>query len=683
MKNACSWRTHSCVPRRDSSRRLPESSRVPGPDTSACATALIAAPLACGAGPRPARSPRLRKGRLALVALCCLTLRAQQPPIEPVRPSAPVAVRPYRAPYVPPIRLADSARLGSLIRGGALYLTVQDAIALALENNIDIEVGRYNPLVAQWNLERSQAGGALPGVPSGASQAGSVANGQGVAGSQAAAGVTGGGFNGAGSGTANATISQVGPVTQNLDPVFQYSNTFSHISSPQANPTQTLSALLVSSTRAYSSSWQQGFLSGGGITLSYTDHYLKESAIGDLLNPSSAPNLSLSFQHNLLQGFGVAVNARTINVSRINLSNSDLNFRTQVINTVANVVNLYYAIVAAEQDRQAKQSAVTTAQQFYRETSQRQELGAVSPLDVTTAESQLASSQSDLIVSETNLRQQEVQLKNMLSRRGILDPRLTETRVVLLDRIAVPQSEDLPPVEDLVREALENRSDLAAARANLKASEVSALGTINGVLPTVQVIGGTSQAGLTGAPHVTPFGKPDASLVGGIGNGLGQVFRRDYPTERIGAFGQVRIHNRQAQADEGIDQLSLRQTELSTQKTLNQVQVEVSNYVVALRQARVRYQAAVQNRILQQQLYDAEQRRFTLGASIPYNVIQQQRDLVAAQASEVSALASYSYARVALDQTLGRTLEANGVTIGEARSGVVSRTSSLPPELGR
>ncbi|HLH43725.1 MAG TPA: TolC family protein [Bryobacteraceae bacterium] len=618
---------------------------------------------------------------LAAAALLRGELKAQQAAIEPVQPRASAAVQPYLAPHIPPIRLADSARLESLIRGGALYLTVQDAIALVLENDIDIEVARYNPLIAQWNLERSQAGGALPGVPSGASLAGSVANGQGIAGSQAAAGVAGGGFSGAGSNTANATISQIGPVTQNLDPAFQYSDTFSHISSPQANSTQTLSALLVSNTRAYSSSWQQGFLSGGAITLSYTDHYLRESAVGDLLNPSSAPNLSLSFQHNLLQGFGVAVNARTINVNRINLNNADLNFRTQVINAVANVVNLYYAMVAAEQDRRAKQSAVDAAEQFYRETRRREQLGAVSALDVTTAESQLASTQSDLTVSETNLRQQEVQLKNMLSRRGILDPLLTETRVVLLDRIAVPESDDLGSVDDLVREALENRSDLAADRANIRASEISAVGTINGILPVVEAIGGTSQAGLTGAPHLTPFGKPDPSFVGGIGNGLGQVFRRDFPTDRIGAFGQVRIYNRQAQADEGIDQLSLRQTELSTQKTLNQVQVDVSNYVVALRQARARYQAAVQNRILQQQLYDAEQRKFALGASTPYNVIQQQRDLVAAQASEVSAMASYGSARVALDQTLGRTLQANGVTIGEARSGVASHASSLPASL--
>jgi outer membrane protein len=567
------------------------------------------------------------------------------------------------------------------MRGGILYLTVQDAIALVLENDIDLEVDRYNPLIAAWNLERSQAGGALPGVPSGASLAGSVANGQGIAGSQAAAGVAGGGFNGNGAASNNASISQVGPVAQTLDPLIQENSTFSHISSPQANPTQTLSTLLISNTRTYSDSYQQGFLTGGAITLSYTDHYLKESAVGDILNPSSAPSLSLSFQHNLLQGFGIAVNARNINVNRLNLNISDLNFRTQVINLVANVVNLYYNLAAANQDLQAKRSAVSAAEEFYGETRRREDLGAVSHLDVTTAQSQLASTESDLLVSQTNVQQGEVQLKNMFSRKGVLDPVLAEARVVLLDRMEVPATDNLPPDDEMVRQALANRPDLASDQANIKVSQVSAIGTINGVRPLVEVIGGTSDAGLTGTPHLTPFGTANPYVVGGIGNGLGQVFRRDYPTERIGVFGQVKIHNRQAQGDQGIDQLQLRQTQLTTQKTLNQVQVDVSNYAVAVRQARVRYLAAVANRTLEQQLYDGEQRKLLLGASTPYNVIQQQRDLIASQATEVSALAAYSTARVALDQTLGATLEVNHVSIGDAISGKVARPSALPAAL--
>jgi outer membrane protein TolC len=627
----------------------------------------------------------MRKKLFKLVSCLCasLVLRAQDPSIDPVRPTATVLIRPYLAPAVPPIRLADSPRLAALMRGGTLYLTVQDAIALALENNIDIEVARYGPILAAWNLERSEAGGALPGVPSGASQAGSVANGQGIAGSQAAAGVSGGGGVGGGGATSNATISQVGPVTQNLDPSLQEASTFSHVTSPQANPTQTLSSVLVSDTRVHNVSWQQGFLTGGGYTLSYTDHYLNETAAGDLLNPSSAPSLSLSFQHNLLQGLGIAVNARTINVNKINLSASDLTFKTQVIGVVVNVLNSYYALVSDEEDLRAKQSAVDTAQQFFQESKRREELGALSGLDVSTAESQLAAAQRDLLVSETEMRQDEVQLKSLLSRRGVLEPSLTEARLVLLDRIVVPDTDDLPPLDDLVQKALANRSDIASARANISTAEVSAIGTKNGVLPSVQVFGGFSNAGLAGTAQHTPFGSPDPFVVGGIGTALGQIFRRNYPTERIGVFGQVKIHNRQAQADEGIDQLQLRQTELSTQKTLSQVQVDVSNYAVALRQARARYQTGVQNRILQTQLLEAEQRKFALGASTPYNVVSIQRDLVAAQATEVSSLATYQAARIALDEAIGTTLEANHVSIGEAKSGVVSRTSALPAVLPR
>src|SRR5271156_668516 len=182
-----------------------------------------------------------RAARKTFCVGCSLALlSAQEPTVEPVRPSAFVAVRPYLPPSVPPVRLENSGRLGSLVRSGMLYLTVQDAIALALENSIDIEVARYNPILAEWQLERSRAGGALPGVPSGASQAGSVANGQGVLGSRAAAGVNIGGDNNNGNGTGNATISQIGPITQTLDPSLQESSTFSHTSTPLPNVVQSL-----------------------------------------------------------------------------------------------------------------------------------------------------------------------------------------------------------------------------------------------------------------------------------------------------------------------------------------------------------------------------------------------------------------------------------------------------------
>ena len=199
--------------------------------------------------------------------------------IEPVKPDAPILWRPYLAPEVPPVRLTNSSRLQSLIRAGNLYLTAQDAIALVLENHLDIEVARYNPIVAAWQLERALAGGALPGVPSGASQAGSVASGQGVAGSQAAAGVISTGGNNAISRTANASITQVGPVTQNLDPALQGSTVFSHTSTPQFNGKLSETQVLISSTHVYSASLQQGFLSGGSVSVTYNEHYLKRTRL--------------------------------------------------------------------------------------------------------------------------------------------------------------------------------------------------------------------------------------------------------------------------------------------------------------------------------------------------------------------------------------------------------------------
>ena len=615
-------------------------------------------------------------------------ISAQQVDIAPVRPTAPILWRPYEAANVPPIRLANSPRLRELIRGGKLYLTAQDAIALALENNLDVEVARYSPFLSAWRLERAQAGGALPGVPSSASQAGSVASGQGVAGSQAAAGVSGGAANTASRRTTNSSVAQIGPVTQTLDPIFQNTDTFSHVTTLYPDIVQSGTPALIQNTRAYSSSLQQGFLTGGSATLSYTNHYLNENATSDVLNPSVAPNLSLSVQQTLLNGFGRAVNARNITVAKIGQKISDLNFRTQVISVVVNVLNAYFALSEDYEDVKAKQSALDVAQKFYSDSRRQVEVGTLAPLDVTTAESQVAASQRDLVISQTSLQQDELTLKNMLSRTGLADPVLTGVQIVPVDRITMPASDDLPAVSAMVKQALANRSDLAVDRENLQSAQTSALGTQNGILPVLVGFGTFSQAGLAGVPNTVTFRQgnqvftetPNPYFVGGTGRALGQVFRRDFPSESGGVFYQESLRNRQAQADYGIDQLQLRQNELLTHKNLNQVEVDVMNAVVALRQARARYDAAVHTRILSQQLLDAEQKKFGLGASTPYNVVQQQRDLAAAESVEISSLVAWSKARIGLGQTLGTTLETYHVNLGEVRNGRISEAPSpLPP----
>ncbi|HZT33947.1 MAG TPA: TolC family protein [Bryobacteraceae bacterium] len=621
-----------------------------------------------------------------LCAVCAVSQTwAQQAGIAAEASPAPAIVRPYLAPEAPPVRLANSPRLRELVRAGNLYLTAQDAVALALENNIDLEVARYNPLVADWQVTRAQAGGLLPGVPSNASQAGSVAAGQGVTGSQAAAGVRIAGAGGGGAQTTNVTISQIGPVTQTLDPIIQEASTFSHTSTPQPNVVQSLTPVLITDTRAHTLSFQQGLLTGGSIILRYTGNYLNENSPTDVLNPSSAPNLLIGIQHNLLRGLGTTVNARTITVAKMNVGISDLNFRAQVINVVTRVLNVYYGLAASLEDLKANRTSLDVAQAFFKNVQEQVRIGSVAPPDLIKAEAQVVTSQQAVNDAVASLAQQEIQLKNLISREGTADPVLAGVRIVPVDRIRIPEHDDLPPLEEMVKQALANRSDLEAQRQSEAASQVSTLGTRNGLRPNLQVFAAESHAGLAGTPKAVSAGgfteTPDPYFVGGLSTALGQVFRRNFPTERIGAFYQAPLRNLQAQADYAIDELQFRQTQLSTRKSLNQVEVDVRNNVIALRQARARYAAAVQNRILQQELLAGEQKRFALGTSVPYNVIQLQRDLATAQAAETAALVAYSTARISLDQTLGTTLSANQISIVEAYQGRVERKSSLPQVL--
>ena len=619
--------------------------------------------------------------RTAAILLCGTCAWAQQSSIALIPPHAPAILRPYLAPAAPTVRLANSPRLSELVRAGTLYLTVQDAIALALENNIDIEVARYNPLILALDVTRAEAGGTLPGVPSNASQAGSVASGQGVAGSQQAAGVRAPGTTASHVQSTNATISQIGPITPTLDPIIQEASTFSHTTSLYPDSQASATSTLVDGTRALTASFQQGLLTGGNVTLTYSDHYLNENSPTDVLNPTSAPVLSISVQQYLLNSAGIAVNARFINVAKMNRDASDLAFQTTVTNIVSQVLNAYYSLEAADEDIKAKTSAAETATTFLANVKEQVRIGSLAPSETVNAESLAITAKQALVDSETTLKQQEIQLKNLLSRNGTGDPVLAGARILPVDPIRIPEHDDLPALDELVKQALANRTDLASERENEAAAVVSDLGTKNGVLPFAVVFGSESQAGLAGTGRTVYYDgqpiPPNPYLVGGIGTALGQVFRRDFPSENITAAWQSTFRNRQALADYAIDQLNFRQTQLSTRKDLNQVQVDVQNYVIALRQARARYEAAVRNRTLQEQLYTSERRRFELGASIPYNVTQQQRDLMTAQNSETAALVAYVTARIALDRTTGAILPANHVSLSEARQGQVMRQSAI------
>ena len=458
-------------------------------------------------------------------------------------------------------------------------------------------------------------------------------------------------------------------MTQTLDPIIQQTSSFSHTSSPQANSTLSLTSNLIGDSRAYSTQIQQGFLSGGQVTLKGTENYLKENSPTDVLNPSYAPNLSLSFQHALLRGFGVAVNARQITAARINRKTTDLNFQATVISIVTQVLDSYYRLAAAQEDVKAKRNASEVAAILFKNVTRQVELGSLADPELITSENLTVTAKQDLVNSQATVDQLEVSLKNLLSRNGSADPILGPVRIVPIDRLEIPKDDAIGELSDLIKEARAKRVELAIDRNTIESSKVSLLGTQNGVLPSIQAFGTASQAGLAGTPKRTGFGGADPYFIGGLATGVGQVLRRNFPTERLGVFASVPIGNHQALADQTIDELTLRQIELAAQKRSAQVEVDIQNGLIALRQARVQYDAAVKNRQLQQQLVAAEQKKFDLGASIPTNVVQAQRDQGTSQSSELSALTTYIRARVTLDKTLGRTLETNHITLENALSG--------------
>lgn len=581
------------------------------------------------------------------------------------KPEGPLLVRSYMPPSASPVNLTNSTYLHSLIRAGELYLTVQDAISLAIENNIDLEVDRYGPLGAEWNLQQAQGGGPLRGVTNGSSLVNQVTSGQGVLGSEVAAGLATGNSSGGATST-GATVTQIGPVTQNLDPVFQNGTNFSHTSYPYPSTVVSFTQALVSTQHVIDSFVQQGLLSGGYVQVTANESYLKQNAPSDYLNPSEEPVVQIYLRHNLLQGFGTAVNGRFIRVAEKNIQASQETFRSQLLNTVANVLNLYWDLVTDDDDLAVRQRALDQAQKFYDDTRRQIELGVVPRFEASRAQSSVTSSRQLLAIAQTTAQQQENQLKNAISRDGLEDELLDSAHIVPLDRIEVPTQDNLPPLRDLVSQALANRPDVALEKINDEMARISALGTANGVLPSLQGWAAVSATGLSGTSAPFQGIAPLPYYVGGLGNALGQVFRDDFPSRRVGALFAGTIHNRVAQGDYGIDQLQLRQGDLVERRSMNQIVVDISNEMVALRQTRARYSQAVDSRKLQEELLEKTQQSFSFAAATISDVEGAQTALVAAQETEVAAASAYNHARVALDQVLGRTLEVNHVSVEQA-----------------
>ena len=433
--------------------------------------------------------------RRQFVAVLLCGAMAQLPGQTQVdKPLGNFLVRPYRPTTVGPAQLHNTGRLNGLIRAGKLYLTVQDAIAVALENNLDLEIARYGPVSAEWRYSRALAGGPLRGVTAGNTLVNQATSGQGVAGSQISAGLTnnGGGSSG---GNGGAIVSQIGPVTQNLDPVLQNTTAFAHITTPQPNTLQSQTSALVDSRRVSNTVVQEGLLSGGYVQVSTNYSWLRENAPTNILNPSVAPVVQVYARHNFLQAFGVEVNSRFIRVAANNRNVAHEAFRSQMMNTVATVVNLYWDVVAAAEEIKARQAILTVSDKLFLDLTAEVKLGAVARFEIFRAEAEFKTRQRELELAVANKGQQDSVLKSFLSRDGIADPLLDSAEVVPLDTIQIPVADENLPLRDLLARAMKNRPDVAINRMSDENAAISAVGTRNGVLPTLQGIASMSSSG--------------------------------------------------------------------------------------------------------------------------------------------------------------------------------------------
>jgi outer membrane protein len=623
--------------------------------------------------------------RVFPLLLLGLTAFGQSSEVTISMPKAPPFVGPILRPFhierrvFSPANLTNTPRLESLVRSGNLYLSVRDVIALTLENNLDIAIQRFGPFMAREVLRRADGGGLLRSDintdiiagPQSVSTAGVSSNGSGLA-------------TGAGVGGTAGFVIGYGPNPPSLDPSISLQLLFGHYTTPETNPTVVDTSALVQTLRQYNFNYSQQFITGTAVGASYASSRSDYNSPVFILNPSTVGSADINISQPLLQGFGRAVNNRNIRVAKNNMKVMDLTVKLQVITTISAVLNLYWDLVSFNEDLRIKKQGLALAQQLYEDNQQQVKLGTLPPIEVTRAAAEVSARKEDLLISETNLAQQETVLKNALSRNGVESEWLDQVHIIPLDSFEIPKTDELKPTAQLVAEALENRPEITQTKINLESSKINVQGTKNNLLPTLSAFADMNNQGLTGIPNPFYPGLPASQyFVGNYGNMLGQIARRDFPNYSAGFSFSIPLRNRQAQADYAMDQLTIRQKELQMQRSVNQIRVEVRNALIGLQQARARFDTAVATRVLAEQSLKAEQDKFKYGATGTdvTTVIQAQKDLVNDQTLEAQAMANYTHAKINFDQSVGRTLSVNNVSMEEAMSGHVSRESILPATL--
>ena len=640
---------------------------------------------------------------VVLLAFAARSVLAQNSP-EPVADRTPEIespstepftsfTRPYQPREVSPINFQNSPRIFELMRAGQLYLSLDDAIALALENNLDIEIERFLPKIANTDLLRARGGGLLRGLSLLVNE---PAPGIGGPNGPLLTNLTSGSTP---SPLVNTNFSDIaliseqqndlsitgaiplssGPAIPQYDPLISLGVTGQHLTTSEYSSVLTGSNWLVQSGVDGNAGVNVGFASGAQLSTTFDNSWYTTHASHYTYNGFANSSLGFTLTQPLLQGFGANLNKRYIRIARNSQKVADLVFRQQAMDTVAGIARLYTDLVSLNEDVLVKQEAVRLAERLSEDNRNQVEQGTQAPIEVTRANAALAASRQALIMAEGLVRQQELILKTALTRRGLDDERILAAHIIATDTLKVPDREEEPALTELVSDALRNRPDLAGAAIQVENSQISLKGSLNAVKPQLNLVGSAQNSGLAGGlnPGVTPAS--DTGTPGGAGTALSQVFRRDYPSYGVGLQLILPVRNRVAQADAVRDELQVRQTQVRRQQLEDQIRLEVADAEESLVEARASYQAAVEARRLQEESVNVERQTFGVGLSTNLQVIQYENFLAQSRSTEVASRGAYVKAKIALQRATGTILDDNHVAIDEAYRGNVARPASQLP----
>lgn len=639
---------------------------------------------------------------LALALPSALPVAAQEPAAPQPQPSTapppqvrlqdyskprshfPLVVAPYIGRNVPEPVFANTPRIEQLMREGTLYLSMNDAIALALENNLDLAIARYNLAIADTDILRTNAGGSVRGVATGLVQGtpGGGVGGFGTGASGAGAGGTSSGAGGAGTGAGGLVSSTLGAGTavDSFDPILSANLNINHATFPLANTVTTGTSNFQQNTGTANFSYFQGFSTGTAMTVGFQNQRQATNNQFTTLIPELTSGFRLTLRQHLLAGFGTGPNRRFIRIARNNREISDIGFRNQVTTTVSQIQNIYWDLVNAYEDMKVKERSLALANKTLSDNKKQVEIGTLAPIEITRAESEAATREQELIVSQTNLQLQQLLMKNAIS-RNLTDPALAAAPVIPTDTMSVPEQEQVVPIQDLITDALGHRPELAQARIDLNNRTINNKAARNALLPTMDLVAWYGGSGLAGQQNpLVPCGGPglDPCTFTGYSSAFHSAFDASAPDYAVGLNFSIPIRNRAAQADQVRSELEYRQAQMRLQQLQNQVSIEVRNAQYALQQNRARVAAAQKARDLARQSLEAEQKKYALGASTNTLVLQAQRDLAQAESNVVLAMSAYEKSRVELDRVTGLTLDHNGISLPDAEVGVVNRMPVVP-----